>query len=144
MYRLYGPGQPINLQKQSPICIEKCAKRNYTEQKQKHNKCALEIVPTCCKMTTSIYVPSLCCMTNLHSCMASFIVVVQTILNDDMLLGMCANPTPWDACQTLLVVALPPSLHSSLGRIPLHLPSSSPQKCAFLLLMSCLLMNFIM
>jgi hypothetical protein len=137
---MYGLGQPINLQKQSPICIENCATRNSTKHKQKLNKCALEIMSTCYKMIASIYVPSLCCTTSLHSCTTSFIAFVQTILNVAMLLGMHANLTPWDACQALLVVALPPSLHSSFGCVHLQLPSSYPQKCALLLLMSCFLL----
>ena len=64
-------------------------------------------MPTCCKLTSLIYVPSLSYMTKLYNCTTSASAIVWTILMAANSLGLRANPSPWDVFQTLLVEALP-------------------------------------
>jgi hypothetical protein len=117
-------------------------KENCIEKKIKTQKTCIETHATCCKLTTSIFVPFLYCMASLHSCTASSATVVLNVLMVANVHGLHANPSPWDTCQTLFFVALPPRKHSSLGFMPLHLPSYSPQKCTLVLLITFLLMKF--
>lgn len=128
MYGLYNPVQQENVYKQSQNCIETHAKRNNMVLNRKTQQKCIENHATCRKLTTSIFMPLICCSTGLHSCISSSIANVRTIINAENDLGLHANPSPKDACQTPFIVALPPSKNSLLGIVPLHLPFKSPKK----------------